>query len=181
MPETRVLRSRSLFKIDHDTSRRHGPVDGHSFAAHDCLMDNIFAWTVRGGILSSNTCNLWHMIITFHSCFIEHILKRHTYTFHIQLMHDSTGQYWLQHMVHGTSKALGAAGPSVCHPSGPELRFFLEAARTFEVCRAIIFNQPTFLSDGDWEKLLSGATQDKRRSLDTLLDLVVKCSRLRVW
>ncbi|KAH8892645.1 hypothetical protein GQ53DRAFT_719080 [Thozetella sp. PMI_491] len=97
-----------------------------------------------------------------------------------ELMHDPTGQSWIQHMVHGTAKALSAAGPSVCLRPGPGQRFFFQAARPFEVCRAIVFNESTFLSGSEWEVSLCGASKNELRPLDTLLDLIVKCSRLRV-
>ncbi|KAF5554064.1 hypothetical protein FNAPI_6536, partial [Fusarium napiforme] len=97
-----------------------------------------------------------------------------------ELMTDSTGEGWIQHLVHGTSKALVAAGPTSCQ-SGYGQRFFTEI-RIFEVCRAIIFNESTFLANADWRCL----TRDMRAkhqgsdSLDELLDLIVSCSTLRV-
>ncbi|KAF5017870.1 hypothetical protein F66182_10165 [Fusarium sp. NRRL 66182] len=99
-----------------------------------------------------------------------------------ELMNDPTGQGWIQHLVHGTSKALVAAGPSSCQ-SGLGQRFFAEI-RIFEVCRAIIFNEPTFLADSEWTRLavemLSANDKDETRSLHELLDIVVLCSTLRV-
>ncbi|KAF4964492.1 hypothetical protein FSARC_7594 [Fusarium sarcochroum] len=99
-----------------------------------------------------------------------------------ELMSDSTGQGWIQHLVHGTSKALVAAGPSACE-LGLGQRFFTEI-RIFEVCRAIIFNQPTFLADPEWRRLTEKMPLAKGTveapSLDELLDIIVLCSTLRV-
>jgi hypothetical protein len=97
-------------------------------------------------------------------------------------MHDSTGNGWLQHLVHGTSQALIAGGPATCI-SGSCSRFFLEA-KVFEVCRSIIYNQPTFLSGEGWMALSSSlrasSTSMSQQALDGLLDVVVMCSSLRV-
>ncbi|KAF5982809.1 hypothetical protein FCOIX_3534 [Fusarium coicis] len=98
-----------------------------------------------------------------------------------ELMTDATGEGWIQHLVHGTSKALVAAGPASCK-SGHGQRFFTEI-RIFEVCRAIIFNEPTFLAKADWRCLtreMTGEEQGNGDSLDELLDIIVSCSTLRV-
>ncbi|SPO01485.1 uncharacterized protein DNG_04158 [Cephalotrichum gorgonifer] len=70
-----------------------------------------------------------------------------------ELMQDSSGHGWLQHMIYGTSRALIASGPSAC-TSGSTRTFFAQA-RTFEVCRAIIFNEPTFLAQPEWMDVTS--------------------------
>lgn len=97
-------------------------------------------------------------------------------------MQDASGQLWLRHMVYGTSQALIASGPSACQ-SGLTRTFFIQA-RTFEVCRAIIFNESTFLSNPDWLELTGNLVGDsltgERSPQDALLDLVVMCSSLRV-
>ncbi|KAF4500974.1 hypothetical protein FAGAP_2815 [Fusarium agapanthi] len=98
-----------------------------------------------------------------------------------ELMTDATGEGWIQHLVHGTSKALVTAGPTSCI-SGHGQRFFTEI-RIFEVCRAIIFNEPTFLATADWRCLtreMRVKDQDNSDSLDELLDTIVSCSTLRV-
>ncbi|OHF02222.1 hypothetical protein CORC01_02502 [Colletotrichum orchidophilum] len=103
-----------------------------------------------------------------------------------ELMQDASGQKWLQHMVFGTSQALIASGPSACM-SGTMRNFFIQA-RTFEVCRSIIFNQSSFLAAPEWMKLTGSLSQTAtmkdhasldHASLDDLLNLVVLCSRLR--
>lgn len=57
-------------------------------------------------------------------------------------------------------------------------------AKIFEVCRAIIFNEPTFLADLQWmalsEALRAKEGSQARYALDVLLDIIVKCSSLRV-
>ncbi|KAF5647956.1 hypothetical protein F52700_1169 [Fusarium sp. NRRL 52700] len=98
-----------------------------------------------------------------------------------ELMTDATGEGWVQHLVHGTSKALVAAGPTSCQ-SGHGHRFFTEI-RIFEVCRAIIFNEPTFLAEANWRCLtreMRAKDQSNNESLDELLDIIVSCSTLRV-
>jgi len=99
-----------------------------------------------------------------------------------ELMNDSTGEGWLQHHIHGTSQALIASGPSTCI-SGPCRRFFTES-KIFEVCRAIVFNQPTFLAEEKWmalsASLRASSTSSSQKALDALLDIVVMCASLRV-
>ncbi|KAF4462351.1 hypothetical protein FALBO_10839 [Fusarium albosuccineum] len=99
-----------------------------------------------------------------------------------ELMSDSTGQGWIQHLVHGTASALVATGP-LAFESGPGKRFFLEI-RIFEVCRAIVFNEPTFLASVEWQalsaKLEEAADVGQSHPLDTLLDIITLCSTLRV-
>lgn len=94
-------------------------------------------------------------------------------------MNDATGAAWRQHIIHGTASALAASGPQACR-SGPGLAFFAQA-RVFEVCRTILFNEGTFLTEPGWVRLarerLPGG---EGRPLDSLLDIMVMCSRLRV-
>src|SRR5690349_11754211 len=96
-------------------------------------------------------------------------------------MTDATGQGWVQHLVGGTSKALVAASPTVCQ-TGRGKRFFTEI-RIFEVCRAIIFNEPTFLANSEWRLLTAGMHpewQGDDHGLNALLDIITLCSTLRV-
>ncbi|KAF7547428.1 hypothetical protein G7Z17_g7747 [Cylindrodendrum hubeiense] len=99
-----------------------------------------------------------------------------------ELMSDSTGEGWVQHIVHGTSKALVASGPLSCQSSFGK-RFFMEV-KIFEVCRAIIFNEPTFLAQAKWKALTARLQTDligmEAHPLDELLDIIVACSSLRV-
>ncbi|KAF0324060.1 C6 finger domain-containing protein [Colletotrichum asianum] len=91
-----------------------------------------------------------------------------------ELLQDASGQKWLQHMVFGTAQALVASGPAACK-SGTMRTFFIQA-RTFEACRSIIFNQPSFLADPEWISLTDYLATD----LDEILKLVVLSSNLRV-
>ena len=54
----------------------------------------------------------------------------------------------------------------------------------FEVCRAIIFNEPTFLTRTEWMalsfQLRQGDEDVSCNDLDELLDLIAECSALRV-
>jgi hypothetical protein len=99
-------------------------------------------------------------------------------------MNDATGDGWLQHLVHGTAQALIAGSPAAC-TSGSCSRFFTES-KIFEVCRAILFNQPSFLAEDGWlalsASLRSSSTtwNESQKALDVLLDIVVLCSSLRV-
>ncbi len=97
-------------------------------------------------------------------------------------MNDSSGEGWLQHLIRGTSQALIASGPST-FTSGPCMRFFMES-KIFEVCRAIVFNQPSFLAEKKWMSLSASLRESSmsssQRALDTLLDIVVMCASLRV-
>ncbi|KAL2131235.1 hypothetical protein VTI74DRAFT_5386 [Chaetomium olivicolor] len=100
-----------------------------------------------------------------------------------ELMNDPSGDGWLQHLVHGTSQALIAGGPSAC-TSGSCRRFFTES-KVFEVCRAIVFNRTTFLAEERWIALsaslrASSNWSKSQQGLDALLDIVVMCSSLRV-
>ncbi|KAK1506637.1 hypothetical protein CTAM01_02969, partial [Colletotrichum tamarilloi] len=97
------------------------------------------------------------------------------------LLQDASGQKWLQHMVFGTSQALIASGPSAC-TSGTMRKFFIQA-RTFEVCRSIIFNQSSFLATPEWMKVTRNLSEEaniqSRASVDDILNIIVFCSRLR--
>ncbi|KAH6856469.1 hypothetical protein B0I37DRAFT_76615 [Chaetomium sp. MPI-CAGE-AT-0009] len=101
-----------------------------------------------------------------------------------ELMNDATGDGWLQHLVHGTAQALIAGSPSAC-ASGSCSIFFTES-KIFEVCRAILFNAPSFLAEDGWmalsASLRSSSTtwNTSQKGLDSLLDIVVLCSSLRV-
>ncbi|KAK2042088.1 hypothetical protein LZ31DRAFT_526848 [Colletotrichum somersetense] len=98
-----------------------------------------------------------------------------------ELMQDASGQKWLQHMVFGTSQALIASGPAKCI-SGTMRTFFIQA-RSFEVCKSIIFNQASFLAASEWidltDSLSKSNVEPVHSSLDELLQLTVLCSALR--
>jgi hypothetical protein len=96
-------------------------------------------------------------------------------------MADASGQGWVQHLVHGTSKALVAAGPSLCR-HGPGQRFFAEV-KIFEVCRSIIFNEDSFLGRPEWRDLSVQVQAETAKGqvspLDEMLEIILRCSALR--
>ncbi|CRK39378.1 hypothetical protein BN1708_001602 [Verticillium longisporum] len=93
-----------------------------------------------------------------------------------ELMTDASGAGWVQHMVHGTARALVALGPAACsaRSSSAVGRFFLQV-RAFEACRAAIFNEVSFLGEDSWRAVVGGQTEE-----DAVLDVIVRCSGLRV-
>lgn len=98
----------------------------------------------------------------------------------VQLMYDKTGEGWLKHILYGTSKILQLRGPKAClYHSGPD--FYL-TVRVFEICRAIIYSEPTFLSQPKWMSLnIAIRRQDIGSTLhpkEHLFDLMIKCSTL---
>ena len=96
-------------------------------------------------------------------------------------MNSESGDGWLVHMVHGTGAALQASGPSLCM-SGLGQSFFLQA-RVFEISRALLLGDSTFLSNPQWAapcQALYGGKERSGQALDELLNIIVRCSRLRV-
>ncbi|KAL7927065.1 fungal-specific transcription factor domain-containing protein [Trichoderma austrokoningii] len=100
-----------------------------------------------------------------------------------ELINDETGNNWQQHMAHGTVKALEASGPMNCR-AGPSRAFFVQA-RVFEVSRTILENEPTFLTQPKWmdlsRKMWTGEHGNEWHPLDSLLDIMVVISKLRVY
>ncbi|CAK7235518.1 hypothetical protein SBRCBS47491_009321 [Sporothrix bragantina] len=112
-----------------------------------------------------------------------------------ELMSESPGKGWQLHMVHGTARALRASGAATCR-RGRARTFFLQA-RVFEVFRAIVCSDATFLTEPEWTNLLEemwvGQDGEPRKNrgpdddggyqpwhpLDALLDLIVLCTKLR--
>ncbi|KAI5456727.1 hypothetical protein BGZ63DRAFT_88008 [Mariannaea sp. PMI_226] len=99
-----------------------------------------------------------------------------------ELMTDASGEGWIKHLVHGTSKALVACGPQTCR-SGPGQRFFMEI-KIFEVCRSVVYNEPSFLLQPGWKELSNKSQADTQsvcaHPLDELLNIIVCCSSLLV-
>ncbi|KAK1254718.1 hypothetical protein MKX08_008713 [Trichoderma sp. CBMAI-0020] len=99
-----------------------------------------------------------------------------------ELINDETGNGWQQHMTHGTAKALEASGPITCR-AGPSQKFFVQA-RIFEVSRTILENDSTFLTQPEWmdlsRQMWTGEHGDEWHPLDSLLDIMVTVSKLRV-
>ena len=95
-------------------------------------------------------------------------------------MYDATGESWLRHILHGTSKILQLRGPNA-HLTGPGRSFFL-TVRVFEICRAIIYSEPSFLCDEDWkslaEQIWHGDLASEWHPKEALFDLMLDCSAL---
>ncbi|CAK7264365.1 hypothetical protein SEPCBS119000_000962 [Sporothrix epigloea] len=120
-----------------------------------------------------------------------------------ELMSESPGKGWQLHMVHGTARALRTSGAASCR-RGRARTFFLQA-RVFEVFRAIVCSDATFLTEPEWTNLLeemwvsdhhrghghghnrreqqndrvAGDVDSSWHPLDALLDLIVLCTELR--
>lgn len=68
-------------------------------------------------------------------------------------MRDVTGTNWLLHFLHGTSTILRVQGPGVLTLPGmknKQRQAFLFSTRIFEIARALIFTEPTFLAAPEW-------------------------------
>jgi hypothetical protein len=94
-------------------------------------------------------------------------------------MRDKTGDGFVKHLS-GTSSLLRLRGPEA-HISGPGRSFFL-TVRVFEICRSLIYAEPTFLCHPEWISLMM---EIKREDINNtlhpkegLLDLMTECSSL---
>ena len=100
----------------------------------------------------------------------------------LQLMYDMSGEGWIKHFLYGTSELLQYFGPETCL-SGNGRHFFL-TVRVFEVSRALIFNEETFLSTKSWCDIMAqmwvGHGFEDWHPKENLLDLMTYCSDLRV-
>ncbi|KAL6230302.1 hypothetical protein BDW75DRAFT_248787 [Aspergillus navahoensis] len=102
-----------------------------------------------------------------------------------ELMQDMTGEGWVKHFLYGTSKMLQLRGPEA-HIAGSGRSFFL-TVRIFEVCRALIYSEPTFLCQPEWMSLMTmiGNENDDNdwHPKELLFDLMITCSSIshRVW
>ena len=68
-------------------------------------------------------------------------------------MRDSTGVNWLAHFLHGTSTMLLLLGPNILTSPSIENKHsqaFFFSARIFELSRALIYTEHTFLSTSEW-------------------------------
>ena len=98
-------------------------------------------------------------------------------------MYDETGDGFVKHFIYGTSRILQLRGPEA-HLTGPGRSFFL-TARVFEICRSLIYEEPTFLVEDCW-KSLTERIWDENMSKDwhpkeALFDLMIECSALSHW
>jgi hypothetical protein len=95
-------------------------------------------------------------------------------------MNDVSGEGWVKHILYGTSKILQLRGPAV-YQSGSGRSFFV-TVRVFEICRSIIYSEPTFLSQKAWKIAMRGLWDGEFikdwHPKETLLDLMLECSAL---
>ena len=94
-------------------------------------------------------------------------------------MRDKTGDGFVKHLS-GTSSLLRLRGPEA-HISGPGRSFFL-TVRVFEICRSLIYSEPTFLCHPEWISLMMEIKrEDINNTLhpkEDLLNLMTECSSL---
>lgn len=95
-------------------------------------------------------------------------------------MYDTTGEGWIKHVLYGTSQLLKLRGPSACL-EGSGRSFFL-TMRLFEICRALIYNESTFLEEPAWTSMMQQmwpeGSSEEWHPVESLFDLVISCSSL---
>ncbi|KAH7551244.1 hypothetical protein BM1_10118 [Bipolaris maydis] len=75
-----------------------------------------------------------------------------------ELMRDSSGTDWLSHFLNGTCAILRLQHPAhllLTNTDANHRRNFFLTTRIFEIARALIYSQPTFLSEPEWTNALS--------------------------
>jgi hypothetical protein len=93
-------------------------------------------------------------------------------------MRDPTGTNWLTHFLHGTSTMLRLLGPSVLISHSGEnthRQAFFFSARIFELSRALIYTEHTFLATTQWTTAIEAywAVNPRLRTpKEALLDMV---------
>lgn len=97
-----------------------------------------------------------------------------------ELMYDVTGEGWVRHILYGTSKILQVRGPAA-HLAGSGRCFFL-TIRLFEICRSLIYSEPTFLFEEDWMDLTRQIRIESNiicwHPKEELFDLMIACSSI---
>jgi hypothetical protein len=110
----------------------------------------------------------------------EHTLWTTFFLGLFELMYDVSGEGWIKHILYGTSKLLQLRGSSA-HQTGRGRSFFI-TMRVFEVCRALIYNEDTFLYHEEWrgftERLWEGEFRLEWHPKEALLDLMIACASL---
>ena len=74
-----------------------------------------------------------------------------------ELMCDTTGDGFLFHFVQGTASLLQAQGPDYCLQSSH--RSFFRLARMFEIGRAVVFWDGTFLQEPQWQDAIRAVSE----------------------
>ncbi|KAH4102509.1 hypothetical protein HBH70_215600 [Parastagonospora nodorum] len=103
-----------------------------------------------------------------------------------ELMRDSTGTNWLSHFLQGTCTILRLQHPETLASPGEynlRKRKFFFATRIFEIARALIYSEPTFLSAPDWVAAISklrdsegAAAYHPKEALFDILPIVAELS-----
>jgi hypothetical protein len=93
-----------------------------------------------------------------------------------QLMYDPTGEGWIKHTMFGTSRILQHLGPEAFR-SGLGLSCFNQI-RMFEVSRALLFSESSFLIESQWTDLIHENTFSDLdvHPIHDLLNLMIRCS-----
>jgi hypothetical protein len=97
-------------------------------------------------------------------------------------MYDASGDGWIVHMLYGTSQILKYLGSQACL-SGPARQFSLTIC-IFELTRALLSTQKTFLSDPEWQILMEQLWVDDCvhgwHPKEALFDIIISCLSLGV-
>jgi hypothetical protein len=98
-----------------------------------------------------------------------------------EFMYDDTGEGFVKHFLHGTSKILQIRGPDA-HLRGTGRSFF-QTVRVFEICRALIYanySEPSFLCEPSWRELTKRISHQSEvwHPKEILFDLMIDCSSL---
>jgi hypothetical protein len=97
-------------------------------------------------------------------------------------MYDVSGEGWVKHILYGTSRIVQYRGPNT-HLTGVGRRFFL-TMRIFEITRALVYSEETFLVQENWRSLMnimwSGDGAMDWHPKEDLYDLMISCSALSV-
>lgn len=91
-------------------------------------------------------------------------------------MYDPTGEGWIKHTMFGTSRILQHLGPEAFR-SGLGLSCFNQI-RMFEVSRALLFSESSFLIESPWTDLIHANTISDLdvHPIHDLLNLMIRCS-----
>ncbi|KAJ5296487.1 Cupin 2 conserved barrel [Penicillium atrosanguineum] len=93
-----------------------------------------------------------------------------------ELLSDDSGEGWVKHMLHGTSKMLQLTGPSSCM-SSPR-RIFYDLFRVLEASRALLYNEETILSQECWLRLQKTLSSEETRwdPMEEIITLMIQTS-----
>ncbi|OCL13062.1 hypothetical protein AOQ84DRAFT_283862 [Glonium stellatum] len=96
-----------------------------------------------------------------------------------ELMFETSESNWEKHFLYGTSHLLRLKGPTACR-EGTRKKLFL-TLRIFEISRALIYTDSSFLYEPDWMSLTQMLSEEAGNAWDpkeAMYDLMVCCSNL---